>query len=106
MALFQAKPLLLNHRHTLTVVEVRNRLERAAQAARRSHNVSWHWDDATLEVLPPAGIADGARGRILVNDHTLQVEILIPLPFVAVRRRIATRLTRELDLLLQTEKAA
>jgi hypothetical protein len=97
---------LISHRHALTVEEVRGRLERAAQAAKQRHNVSWRWEAHTLEVLPPAGIAEGARGRIEVRDHAVQVEVHIPLRFVPVRGNIANRLVHELEALLGSEEAA
>ncbi len=106
MSIFSPHPLLVYFRHALPVAEVRGRLERAAQAAEQRHHVSWRWAHDVLEVLPPAGIARGARGRVLVRDDEVRVEVLVPLSFLPMRQKIQTRLSQALEDLLSTDCAA
>jgi hypothetical protein len=97
------RPLLVRRAHTLSRAEVLGRLERAARLAQERHHVAWCWRNNTLEVWPPPGLAQGARGRVFVGDSDLSVELVLPLRFGPARCAIESRLASKLDDLLRVE---
>ena len=94
------KPLFVRRPHALTMSEVRGRLERAARLAQERHHVAWRWVDNELEVLPPPGVATGARGLVQVGERDLRVELHLPILYAPARAAIESRLTRKLDEML------
>ena len=97
------RPLLVRRTHCLSRAEVRGRLEQAARRAQEDHHVAWFWRDGTMEVHPPPGLADGARGRVFVGDGDLSVELVLPLRFGPARCAIESRLASKLEDLLRVE---
>jgi hypothetical protein len=83
------------------MAEVRGRLEREARRAEARHRVAWRWRDQEMEVFAPPGIAAGARGRVLVGERDLRIELHLPIVFGPARSSIETRLVHELDELLR-----
>ncbi|MBI5534718.1 MAG: polyhydroxyalkanoic acid system family protein [Deltaproteobacteria bacterium] len=97
-------PLIqLQRLHRLPVAEVRGRLERAARNAQQRHRLSWHWQGNALEVMPPPGVARGARGRVVVGECDVRVEVDLPLVLRPARGMVETRLQRKLDDLLAAQ---
>ena len=94
-------PLLVRRPHTLPMAEVRGRLERAARLAQERHHVAWRWRDGALEVYPPPGMAIGARGRVLVGESDLRIELHLPIRYSPARFAIESRLASKLDDLLR-----
>jgi putative polyhydroxyalkanoate system protein len=95
------KPLLVRRSHALPIAELRGRLERAALLAQERHRVAWRWRGDGLEVLPPPGIAAGARGLVTVGERDLRVELHLPILYTPARAAIEHRITRKLDEMLQ-----
>lgn len=95
------KPLLIRRPHALPIAELRGRLERAARRAQERHRVAWRWHDEAMEVYPPPGVAAGARGRLLVGERDVRVELHLPIVFSPARASIETRLVHKLDELLR-----
>ena len=92
--------ILLLRSHRLPVSEVRGRLERAARSAEQRHSLSWRWTDNAMEVTPPPGFARGARGRVVVSEADVRVEVDLPLSLRPARGLVESRLRRKLDDLL------
>jgi hypothetical protein len=86
----------------LSVGEARVRIERAVALAEEKYRVVWRWVDGVLEVLPPPGVAVGARGRLVLTDGAAHAEVELPGPYRLVRSRVATRIAEELGELLGT----
>ncbi|MBI5531626.1 MAG: polyhydroxyalkanoic acid system family protein [Deltaproteobacteria bacterium] len=95
------RPLLVRRPHALPMAELRRRLERAARLAQERHHVAWRWQDGALEVYPPPGMAAGARGRVMVGESDLRIELHLPLRFGPARSAIESRIERKLDDFLQ-----
>lgn len=86
--------------HHLTVREARMRIEEAACRAAEKYRVVWRWVGDVLEVRPPPGVAEGARGRLLVAEGMAEAQVELPGAYRFVSGRVESRLTQELCALL------
>ena len=68
--------------------------------AAEKYRLVWRWVDDVLEVLPPPGIAEGARGRLVLLEGAARAEVVLPGAYRFVSGKVASRLERELDALL------
>jgi Putative polyhydroxyalkanoic acid system protein (PHA_gran_rgn) len=94
------RAIQVDHPHRLTVGEARRRIEQAASLAADKYRLVCRWVGDVLEVLPPPGVAAGARGRLVLLDGVAHAEVVLPGPYRFVSGKVATRLARELDELL------
>lgn len=92
--------ILVRRLHSLPLDELKGRIERIARDAEQRHHVAWHWCAWTLEVLPPPGLAAGARGSVHLSDRDVRVEVHLPLTLRPVRRAVEARLVSGLEALL------
>lgn len=93
--------ILVRKTHVLEVAEVRGRLERLAVSAQQRHRVRWRWESDALEVLPPPGMGQGARGRVVVGERDVRVEVELPLSLSPARGLVERRVVKGLDDLLR-----
>jgi putative polyhydroxyalkanoate system protein len=93
--------IFVHRTHQLPIAEVRGRVEHAARRAEQRHKVTWRWRENALEVLPPPGVARGARGRVLVGESAVRVEIDLPLLLRPARSMVEAKLNSGLEKLLK-----
>jgi len=93
--------IVVKRSHCLSVAELRGRIEHAIRAAEKRHHVAWRWIEGALEVLPPPGLARGARGRLLLSDRDVSVEVHLPFSLRPARRAVEARLASGLEDLLR-----
>ncbi len=93
-------PIRVHQSHDLPLSEARIRVERAACRAANRYRLVWRWVDDVLEVLPPPGIARGARGRLELAEGVAVALVELPGAYRFVRGRVRSRLARELGALL------
>ncbi|HPB99297.1 MAG TPA: hypothetical protein PKW66_25460, partial [Polyangiaceae bacterium] len=77
-----------------------NRVERAAIRAAEKYRLVWRWADNVLEVLPPPGVAKGAKARLSLREGAALAEVDIPWSYRLLQDRIASRLADALRDLL------
>lgn len=68
--------------------------------AAEKYRLVWRWVGDVLEVLPPPGVAQGARGRLVLLEGAAQAEVVLPGAYRFASGKVASRLERELHALL------
>ena len=79
---------------------MRRTAEAIARRIEARHAVRWRWQGDAMELVAPAGIASGARGRLTVGDGDVTIEVHLPLALSPLRGMIERQLVARLDRVL------
>ena len=93
--------IVIRRPHRLSLAEARDTAERIARRAEARHSATWRWDGDAMELAAPPGPANGARGRVMLDETHVAIEIHLPLALRPVRRFVETQLISRLDALLR-----
>jgi putative polyhydroxyalkanoate system protein len=87
--------------HRLSLAEARTTAEHIARRVAQRHSVTWRWDgDDAIELVAPPGMANGARGRVTLDDQEVAIEVTLPFALRPAKRFVETQLRSKLDAVL------
>jgi putative polyhydroxyalkanoate system protein len=86
--------------HRLPPEHLRRTAETVAARIERRHAVRWRWEGDTIELSAPPGPASGARGRVIVREGDVAIEIDLPLSLYPFKAVVERRVSAKLDELL------
>ena len=92
--------IVIRRRHQLSLAEARSRAEGVARRVETRLAARWRWDGDALELTAPPGLASGARGRVVLDDTHVAIEVHLPLALRPAKRFVESEILSRLDALL------
>lgn len=68
----------------------------------KAYGISWKWqDDTTIAFDAPSGMAKGTKGKVVVSENDVNIEIDLPMMLRFMKATIEQQITAKLDAIFK-----